>query len=205
MQRLRSLTLDEFDPELRALVDADHKSPRELRPTSVRAHHPELAKAYLRYSAAARECAVLPARLRELVRLRIAFHNQCRSCMAMRYADAVDAGVSEELVCSLEKPHEAADLTAVERLALSYADLLATNHLAVDDAMYTQLKQNFSEKELVELGTWCAICVGFGRLSATWNMIEDLPQRFREDNNQPVTPWGPDAWVTGNANASRAS
>ena len=197
MSRLRSLTPDEFDPELRALLDADHKSERELRPMSIRAHHPELAKAYARYSAAARQCAVLSPRLRELVRLRIAFHNQCRSCMAMRYADAVDAGVTEELVCSLEQPHEASDLSPAERLALRYADLLATNHLAIDDAFYERLKQHFSEKELVELGSWCAICIGFGRLSATWDMTEDLAQRFRADGDEPVTPWGPDAWVTG--------
>jgi AhpD family alkylhydroperoxidase len=199
MSRLRSLTPDEFDPELRALLDADHKSERELRPMSIRAHHPELAKAYARYSTASRQCAVLSPRLRELVRLRIAFHNQCRSCMAMRYSDAVDAGVTEDLVCSLEQPHEAPDLSPAERLALRYADLLATNHLAIDDAFYERLKQHFSEKELVELGSWCAICVGFGRLSATWDMTEDLAPRFRADSADPVTPWGPDAWVTGSA------
>lgn len=197
MSRIRPLTLDEFDPELRAMLNADHKSERELRPTSVRAHHPELAKAYIRFTAAMKQSAVLSARLRELLRLRIAFHNQCRSCMAMRYADAVEDGVTEDLVCSLEKPHEAPDLSASDRLALRYADLMATNHLAIGDAMYAQLKEHFSEKELVELGSWCAICVGFGRLGATWDMVEDLPDRFQEHGEQPVTPWGPDAWVTG--------
>jgi AhpD family alkylhydroperoxidase len=199
MPRLRSLTPDEFDPELRALLDAEHKSERELRPMSIRAHHPELAKAYARYSASARQCAVLSPRLRELVRLRIAFHNQCRSCMAMRYADAVDAGVTEDLVCSLERPYEAPDLSPAEQIALRYADLLATNHLAIDDAFYDRLKRYFSEKELVELGSWCAICIGFGRLSATWDMTEDLAPRFRDTGDAPVTPWGPDAWVTGEA------
>lgn len=197
MPRLRSLPLDEFDPELRAMLNADQKSERELRPMSIRAQHPELAKAYVRYTATVNRHAVLSPRLRELVRLRIAFHNQCRSCMAMRYADAVDAGVTEDLVCSLEKPHEAPDLSAAERIALRYADLMATNHLAIDDAFYARLKEHFSEKELVELGSWCAICVGFGRLSATWDMTEDLPDRFRDSVDQPVTPWGPDAWVTG--------
>ena len=196
MPRLRSLTLDEFDPELRAMLQADQKSEREMRPTSVRAHHPEFAKAYVRFTAAFKEHAVLPTRLRELVRLRIAFHNQCRSCMAMRYADAVDAGVSEDLVCSLEKPLEAPNLTDAERVALRYADLLATNHLAIGDALYAELAQHFSAKEIVELGSWCAICVGFGRLSATWNMVEDLPARFQAVGDAPVTPWGPDAWVT---------
>lgn len=196
MPRIRSLSLQEFDPELRAMLGADGKSEREMRPTSVRAHHPELAKAYVRFAGAIKQHAVLSERLRELVRLRIAFHNQCRSCMAMRYADAVADGVTEDLVCSLEKPHEASDLLPAERLALRYADLLANNHLAIDDALYAELAQHFSEKELVELGSWCAVCIGFGRLSATWNMVEDLPSRFQAENGAPVTPWGPDAWVT---------
>lgn len=204
MPRLRSLPLDEFDPELRAMLGADHKSERELRPTSVRAHHPELAKAYVRFTAAFKQHAVLSERLRELVRLRIAFHNQCRSCMAMRYADAVADGVSEDLVCSLERPEEAADLTDAERVALRYADLLATNHLAIGDAMYAELARHFDDKAVVELGTWCAICVGFGRLSATWNMVEDLPGRFQSVGQAPVTPWGPDAWVTQPAAAKAA-
>jgi AhpD family alkylhydroperoxidase len=181
------------------MLDAELKSDRELRPMSVRAHHPELAKAYVRYSGEVKRHAVLPERLRELVRLRIAFHNQCRSCMAMRYADAVQDGVSEDLVCSLERPHEAPDLSDAERAALRYADLLATNHLAIGDAMYAELAAHFSEKAVVELGTWCAICIGFGRLSATWNMVEDLPARFQVDGDAVVTPWGPDAWVTQNA------
>ena len=196
MPRIRSLTLNEFDPELLSLLNAEQKTERELRPTSVRAHHPELAKAYLRFGGALKTHSVLSARLRELIRLRIAFHNQCRSCMAMRYADAVDDGVSEQLVCSLEQPQEAPDLSPAERIALRYADLLANNHLAIDEAFYEQLKLHFSDKELVELGTVCAICIGFGRLSATWDMTEDLPERFRTQGDAPVTPWGPDAWVT---------
>jgi AhpD family alkylhydroperoxidase len=204
MPRIRCLSRQEFDPELRAMLGADHKSEREMRPTSVRAHHPELAKAYARFAGALKQHAVLSERLRELLRLRIAFHNQCRSCMAMRYAEAVADGVTEDLVCSLERPEEAADLTAAERLALRYADLLANNHLAIGDALYAELAQHFSDKELVELGSWCALCIGFGRLSATWNMVEDLPARFQVDANAPVTPWGPDAWVTHPAAAKAA-
>lgn len=196
MSRISSVAMDQFDPELRALVGGTEKSERELHPTSIRAHHPEVAKAYLRFATAMRQHSVLSSRLRELVRLRIAFFNQCRSCMAMRYADAVDAGVSEDLVCSLERPEEAADLSAAEKVALRYAQLLATDHLAIDDALYAQLAEHFDDKALVELGMFCAMCVGYGRLSATWAMVEDLPERFQVDPSAQVTPWGPDAWVT---------
>ena len=50
MPRIRSLSLQELDPELRTMLGADHKSEREMRPTSVRGHHPELAKAYVRFA-----------------------------------------------------------------------------------------------------------------------------------------------------------
>ena len=70
----------------------------------------------------------------ELVRLRIAFFNQCRSCMAIRYTDAVNDGVTEDLVCSLEKPAEAANLTAAEKAAIDFGERMATDHLSIDDA-----------------------------------------------------------------------
>jgi|GEM_PF-1945412 len=79
-------------------------------------------------------------------------------------------------------------------MAMHYADLLANNHLAIDDALYAQLAQHFTDKAVVELGIWCAICVGFGRLTATWNIVEDLPHRFQSDGLAPA--WGPDAWVS---------
>ena len=75
----------------------------------------------------------LRPRLQELIRLRIAFHNQCRTCMAVRYEDAIADGVTEDLVCSLQRPHEADDLTDADRVALRFADLFATNHLAIDE------------------------------------------------------------------------
>ncbi len=201
MARISMLTPDQLDPELRRRSKADERTPLELGLTRIFGHQPAMAAGLGAFGAALKVNRTLPERLIELVRLRVAFHNQCRSCMAMRYADAVDAGVTEDLVCSLERPHEAPDLTAPERLALSYADLMATNHLAINDAFYTELKEHFSEKEIVEIGSWCAICVGFGRLSATWDMTEDLPERF-QDTDKPVTPWGPDAWVTGAAKAA---
>src|SRR5438067_800874 len=75
---------------------------------------PELAKAHREYGEALRANRLLPARLLELVRLRVAFHNQCRSCMAIRYEDGALDGVTEALVCELEQPEEAPDLTDAE-------------------------------------------------------------------------------------------
>jgi AhpD family alkylhydroperoxidase len=147
------------------------------------------------FTRALRDHRTLPARLVELVRLRIAFHNQCRSCMAIRYQVALDDGVDEALVCSLEKPADATDLSPAEVVALRYADLFATDHLAIDDGVYDGLREHFTEAQLVELGLNCALCVGVGRLAATWDVVDHLPDRFRERENGPITPWGDDALV----------
>jgi len=160
----------------------------------IMAHRPEISQKLGELTNAINHSGTLSRRLIELIRLRIAFHNQCRSCMAIRYAEAVSDGVSEELVCSLEKPEEAVDLTPAERAALRYADLFATNHLAIDDAVYDDLRQYFSEGELVEIGLNCAIDVGVGRLAATWAVVDDLPERFRDDG-AVLTPWGGESVV----------
>ncbi len=75
---------------------------------------------------AALRSGTLSPRLLELVRLRIAFFNQCRSCMAVRYQSAIDDGLDEDAVCSLERPAEAENLSAAERSASRFAELFAS-------------------------------------------------------------------------------
>ena len=192
MSRIKLVEPENFDPELQEMMAVERRTPLEIGNVRYYAHRPELAKALLQFMGVLRAPGLLSARLIELVRLRVAFHNQCRSCMAIRYDVAVQDGVSEDLVCQLERPQDGADLTASERVALRYADLFATNHLAIDDALIEELRAHFSEPEIVELGLNVSIFVGLGRFSAVCDMIEELPERFQQ-RDQPVVPWGPDA------------
>jgi AhpD family alkylhydroperoxidase len=159
------------------------------------AHRPDAAAALRTFAMALAASSTLGPRLTELIRLRIAFHNQCRSCMAVRYKPAVDDGLTEDLVGSLAKPAEAPDLDEAERAALRFADLFATNHLAIDDTVYSDLREHFDEGSIVELGLLCANFVGVGRLAATWAVTDALPERFRTAGE--VTPWGSDAVLVG--------
>ena len=109
--RLKAVPIEEFDAELRTLVAADDKTLLELGGMQIHAHRPSHAKAIVGLHNALWTDRLLPDRLLELVRLRIAFFNQCRSCMAIRYPGAIADGLTEDLVCSLEKPYTAADLS----------------------------------------------------------------------------------------------
>jgi AhpD family alkylhydroperoxidase len=168
------------------VVDLGQGDRINLGVAGIISRQPKVAEALATLNAALR-AGTLPPRLLELVRLRIAFHNQCRSCMSVRYQSAIDDGLTEDAVCSLERPADAPDLTDAERAALKFADLFATNHLAIDDSIYDELRRHFTEDELVQLGVHCAVALGVGRLSATWDVVDDIPDAFGTDG--PVTPW----------------
>jgi alkylhydroperoxidase family enzyme len=160
MPRIHPLGRDEMGPEARALVEEKESRGLITDNAMIQAHQPAMSRAWDQLAAAINTEGTLPARLLELLRLRIAFHNQCRTCMSLRYLpeDQLDEGV----VCSLAKPEEADDLTEAERSALRFADLFATNHLAIDDAVYDdQLR--------------------LGVVAATWDVMEGLPEDYQGD------------------------
>jgi AhpD family alkylhydroperoxidase len=190
VSRITKLAPEQWDDRLVAAIQPDNLTDLEQGLTRFFAHCPEQALGLMGFGGALKRNRTLPDRLVELVRLRVAFFNQCRSCMAIRYSDAVADGVTEGLVCSLERPQEAENLTAAEKVAIRYGELMATDHLAIDDALYDQLRQHFTEAQIVELGMTVAFFVGFGRLAATYHMVEELPQAFREA--EKIAPWGAD-------------
>ncbi len=189
MTRISKLPVDAWEPELRAMTAADEATPLEQGLMRVLAHTPPVAKAVAAFGGGLFQARTLPRRLIELVRLRVAFHNQCRSCMAIRYHSAIDDGLTEGAVCSLEKPQQAADLSDAEKAAVQYADLSSTNHFAIDDAAFDGLRQHFTEAQIVELGVFIAFFIGFGRLSAAWDMTEDLPDGYKVEKDRILAPW----------------
>lgn len=195
MSRIKKLELDEWDQELREMTAADSGTPLEQGVMRMFAHKPEISKGLINFAGALKKHRSLPDRLVELVRLRIAFHNQCRSCMAIRYEDGINAGIDEDLVCSLENPQDAEDLSDAEKVAIRYGELFATNHLSIDDTIYDNLRKHFSEEEIVELSMTVAWFVGFGRLAATYHMVEELPEAFKDDEEKTLTPWNEESIV----------
>lgn len=194
MSRLQKIEPEDWAPELKAAINPENLTPLEQGLTRFFAHRPELTLGLMQFGGALKTKRTLPNKLIELVRLRVAFFNQCRSCMAIRYTDALNDGVTEDLVCSLEKPAEAENLTDAEKAAIRFGELMATDHLAIDDAVYEDLRKHFSESEIVELGMHAAFFVGFGRLAATWHMVEELPAAFQDDS-RPLSPWNEESIV----------
>ena len=124
MSRIKKLDLDDWDKDLREMTAADSGTPLEQGAMRMFAHIPEISKGLTAFAGSLKQNRSLPDRLVELVRLRVAFHNQCRSCMAIRYKDGQEDGITEDLVCSLEKPMEAENLSDAEKQPFNMENFL---------------------------------------------------------------------------------
>lgn len=193
MTRVDPIKADDWPQEMKENIKPELLTDLEQGLMRYWAHRPDLVNGLAAFSGGLKINRTLPEKLVELVRLRVAFFNQCRSCMAIRYTDAVNDGLTEDLVCSLERPEEADDLSEAEKVAIRYGELMATDHLRIDDAIYDELRKHYTQPQIVELGMVVAFFVGFGRLAATYHMVEELPEAFQ--NEEEIAPWGNEAII----------
>src|SRR5580698_9785211 len=86
---------------------------------------PELGAAATRFVHAAYNKSILPTRVREAARMRIAQLNECPVCLAFRADSVKSQGLSEDFYQHVAE-HETDDrYSAEERLAIEYAERFA--------------------------------------------------------------------------------
>jgi hypothetical protein len=61
----------------------------------------------------------------------------------------------------IERYADSRKFSPAEKLALRYAELMATDPDAIDGAFYDALRQHYSEEEIVELGTFVGFNIGY--------------------------------------------
>ena len=83
--------------------------------------------------------------------------------------------MTEEMINSLADV-ESANVTERERLAVRFAELMAIDHNSIGDRFFKELRSEFTDPEIFELGMITGQFIGYGRLLS----ILDL-----ENPNQP--------------------
>src|SRR5581483_814872 len=111
---------------------------------------PTLAKAVADMNDAVNASA-LDWRLHELVRMRVAVINGCQTCLTWRTPEAIDAGVTEQLLAGVAEWRSSSDYTDAERVALEFTELFCTDSTAIGDDLMARLEQHFDAGETVEL------------------------------------------------------
>ncbi len=124
------------------------------------------------------ECG-LEQSLLELVRTRASQINGCAYCLDMHTKDARANGESEQRLYALPAWKEAPFYTERERAALLWTEaltLIAANH--VPDEVYEQVRQHFSEAELINLTLAVVAINGWNRIAISFR---SLPGSYRPD------------------------
>ncbi|MBM4440383.1 MAG: hypothetical protein FJ027_08175 [Candidatus Rokubacteria bacterium] len=84
--------------------------------------------------------------------------------MKVRYAGARHAGLTEAKVAAIHDETSPL-ISARERAALHFAEKLAVDHHKVDDALWAELREQFSEAEIIELAVHTTLFIGLGRFN----------------------------------------
>lgn len=128
---------------------------------------------------------LLPGKLLEMLRIRSAQLGGCEPCMDARKVDSV----TDEVAACLISPSMRGDLTLREQRALTFLDLLATDHHKIDDEVYRGLAEVFTTAEIIELGSTCGHMIGTHRFIHTLDPYGDSAPVIAFDPAQVGVTW----------------
>jgi alkylhydroperoxidase family enzyme len=123
---------------------------------------PALGTAAMRLVDAAYNKSILPVRVREAARMRIAQLNECTVCLSFRADKVKDQGLAEDFYCAVGTPDQA-ELSEQERLAVAYAERFALDHTSIDDEFMERLRGSFTDPEILDLTICLSAFLGLGR------------------------------------------
>jgi len=123
-----------------------------------------MGRAVNRLVDAAYNKSILPVRVREAARMRIAQLNDCPVCLAFRAASVKEQGVTEDFYRHVADHETVGGYSRQEQLAIEYAERFAADHLNIDDAFFARLAQCFTDAEILDLTICLAAFLGLGRM-----------------------------------------
>jgi alkylhydroperoxidase family enzyme len=112
----------------------------------------------------------LNTELLELMRLRVAASHRCAYCGTVRTRSVVGAVEPKERAV-FERRYE--DLEAREALAVRLAEAMSVDPQGIEEAFFDELREAFTDAELVELLTFAAVEVGFDRFCVALRLDTD--------------------------------
>ena len=93
------------------------------------------------------------------MRLKIASNTTCQACQLARKSDQV----TEDDIACLSSDSDRFEPS--ERAALIFAELFASDYMAISDEHYARLAEFFSVAQVVELNMYCALMLAGGRMT----------------------------------------
>ena len=78
--------------------------------------------------------------------------------------------MTDTLVAALCDYDNHSEFSLREKLALRFAERMALHHQSIDDSFFHELRQEFTQAEIIELGMLTGLFIGYGRLLAVLDL-----------------------------------
>jgi AhpD family alkylhydroperoxidase len=122
----------------------------------------------------------------ELVRVRASQINGCAFCIDMHTKEARAAGESEQRLYALDAWRETPFFSEREQAALEWTEAVTrVSERHVPDEVYERAREQFTEKELVELTMAVVATNGWNRLAISTRAVPGSYQPRREHSGVP--------------------
>lgn len=186
--RVAPLPLDRWSDAQRALMSgrmasadrflADESAPPLPNILGLFAHHPAVAGPWLAMSSALNDAALLSARDRELVILRVSWRTACAYEWGQHVRMGRAAGLTDRELSDVSGELDAGSWSERDRTLLSAADQLVIAH-QVDDATWARLGAHLDLQQTVELlfvvGSYVALALVLNAVRLAPDAGSDTP------------------------------
>jgi uncharacterized peroxidase-related enzyme len=135
------------------------------------AHYPEMLEGFMSLNSTLSKTR-LNGKLRELAYIKTSELNGCDYCLHHHHALGKKAGLSDKQISDTAHYETSDAYSDIERDVIRYAEQV-TRHINVDDSLINRLKQQLSDRELVELAMTVGIANLTNRVTETLRM--ELP------------------------------
>lgn len=163
MTRIAPLAMSEIsDPELRDLIArGEALGVPDALFGRILARAPAQAKPLMKALLISHAEGNVDHKLKEVIRIQLARFAGDAYFADLRSKRAKEAGLAEARINAGSEDYEDSPLfSEAEKSALRYADQMYLDPHKVDEAMYTDLKQHWSEPQIMELGAFIAFHYG---------------------------------------------
>ncbi|MGO8759255.1 MAG: carboxymuconolactone decarboxylase family protein [Terracidiphilus sp.] len=186
MSRISRLDRSQLAPEIATLFDKIFAQrgnvPNMFR---VMAHRPEIFSTMQAHFAAVLSTGTVSTRLKELIIVRVSQVNETPYCLASHTILARNLGWTDDQLAHLAEWPRRDDFTPAEKAALRLAETVTRDANAVSDEQFAELRNFYSEGEIVEL--LCAIGL-FNYFNRFNNALRMEPTKPGEGGPPQPTP-----------------
>ncbi|OBH49969.1 carboxymuconolactone decarboxylase family protein [Mycobacterium sp. E2479] len=163
--RLQPLPADQWDEATQQALSAMRGADTN-NALSTLAHHPALAKAFLRFNVHLLTSSTLPARVRELAILRVAHRRQCAYEWSHHVRMAKDEGLTDDQIAAVQRfgDDSGADFDAFDRAVITGVDEL-DDKSELSDLTWAALGERLNDQQRMDfvftVGCYALLAMAF--------------------------------------------